>query len=361
VTCHERRSALDRAAALAQLGRVEDAAAIYRELVGQEPDDVHALCGLSRCMGKLGRAAAGLEIAERATALAPVNDWPHRLRSAHLLLLGRPGAALDAARTARTLDPRGFASLLSVFEAEVALRSGRSAMETARLMVRTHPGEPEAHNGAGRAAMMARDWGRAESAFREALRLAPHEPVYQANLGIALERRGRGREAMQHFRRAVSADPGNPVVRRQLVHAIDRRQALTGVGVGLVGGLGVSAVLNATELIAWAVAAAAGAVVLASVLALRWWRLRQLDETLRTFYRYERRRWRALRQHVLACVCGIGLASVALIATVGWLSRSWPAAAVSAALVLLALRFPGLHVWRREVVPKLHARHGVLR
>lgn len=297
-----RRAVLDRAGALADVGRVRDAAAAYGELLREAPDDVHALCGLSRCLGKMGRPADGLELAGRAAELAPDSDWPHRLRSAHLLLLGRPRRALVAALAARDVDPVGFATLLSVFEAQVALRAGRDAAETAGAMVASHPAEAEAHNAVGRAAMMRRGWASAEDAFREALRLAPQEPVYQSNLAVALERRGRRREAMRYFRGAVRTDPGNPAVRRQLVHAIERRLATVCIAAAAVGIAAVAFVLDLGRPVTWAIAVGIGAGMLGALVVLRWWRLRQLDETLRTFYRHERRRWRAVGRDVLVLV-----------------------------------------------------------
>ncbi|HSR26530.1 MAG TPA: tetratricopeptide repeat protein, partial [Candidatus Eisenbacteria bacterium] len=244
---------------------------------------------------------------------------------------------------------------------QVALRGRAQAAETARAMVEDHPGEPESHNAVGRAAMLHRRWAAAEAAFREALRLAPHEPVYQSNLALALERRGRRREAMQHFRRAVQTDPGNAVVRRQLFHAIDRRPAVAGVAAGLVGGAGASVAMHLGEPVAWALAAAIAALAGGAVMLLRWWRLRELDEALRTFYRHERRRWRRLRREVLACAGAIGVACLAVIAAVAELSGSWVAVTAAAAALAAALRWPGLPVWRRRVLPRLQARYDALR
>ena len=351
----ERREALQRAGALADLGRLEDAAAVYGELLRAEPDDVQALCGMSRCLGKMGRPVDGLELANRATALAPASDWPHRLRSAHLLLLRRPRPALEAARSALALDPTGFVALLSVLEAQVALRSGQAAADTARTMVESHPGEPESHNAAGRAAMLLRDWTRAETAFREALRLAPQEPVYQSNLAVALERRGRRREAMLHFRRAVETDPGNATVRRQLTHAMDRRLAVAGVGVGLVAAVAFNVVGRLRDPVTWVVALVLAAVVVGAMLGVRWWRLRQFDETLRTFYRHERRQSRTLRLLVAGALVAIVCACVALVAAVAWLSRSAPATMAAIGGLLVLYRYAGLPLWRREVLPRLHA------
>jgi tetratricopeptide (TPR) repeat protein len=361
VTEAERRQALQRAGALADVGRLDDAAAAYGELLRAEPDDVQALCGLSRCMGKMGRPVDGLELATRAAALAPASDWPHRLRSAHLLLLDRPRPALEAARAALALDPSGFVAMLSVLEAQVALRSGRAAADTAVAMVESHPGEPESHNAVGRAAMLRRDWARAEAAFREALRLAPQEPVYQSNLAVALERRGRRQEAMHHFRRAVETDPGNATVRRQLAHAIDRRLAVAGAGGGLVAVLAVSLVRRSDDPAAWAVASALAVLAIGVVLVLRWWRLRQFDETLRTFYRHERRRWRALRIEVAASLGVALVACLTLLGAVAWASRSWLVTAVAAVALVVVARYPGQYLWRRDVMPRLRARHRAAR
>jgi tetratricopeptide (TPR) repeat protein len=361
VTGAERRRALGRAGALADAGRLGNAMGMYGDLLREAPDDVQAMCGMSRCLGKLGRPADGLRLAERAAALAPADDWPQRLRSAHLLLLGRPREAMQAAWRARALDPSGFAAQLSVFEAQVALRQRRQAAETARSMVEDHPGEPESQNAVGRAAMLRRQWAAAEAAFREALRLAPQEPVYQSNLALALERRGRRREAMLHFRRAVQTDPGNAAVRRQLVRAIDRRLAVAGVVAGLVGGAGADVAIHVGERAVWVLAAAIAALVAGVVLLLRWWRLRELDETLRTFYRHERRRWRPLRREVQACVVSIAVTCLALVAAVAEVSGSWLAAAAATVFLAVALRWAGLPVWRRRVLPRLQARHGALR
>lgn len=361
MTGAERRQALQRAGVLADTGRLEDAAAVYGELLRAEPDDVQALCGLSRCLGKMGRPADGLELANRATTLAPASDWPHRLRSAHLLLLGRPRPALEAARAALALEPGGFVALLSVFEAQAALRKGRAAAETATAMVENHPGEPESHNAVGRAAMLRRDWARAEASFREALRLAPQEPVYQSNLAVALERRGRRREAMQLFRRAVETDPGNATVRRQLAHAMHRRLAVAGAGGGAVAAVAINLVRRPDDPLAWAVAAVLVLVIAGVVLAVRWWRLRQFDETLRTFYRHERRQWQALRRDVAMSLGLVLAACLALLAAIAWVSRSWPVTLVAMVALALLLRYPGMMLWRREVLPKLQARHRAIR
>jgi Flp pilus assembly protein TadD len=213
---------VERASALARLGRWQEAAAVYSRVLLGQPYDVGALCGSSRCLGRLGRAGEGLRLAERAAALAPADDWPHRLRSAHLLALGRRHEALAAAGEAVRREPDGLASLLTLFEAQFRLRRAAGASSTAERLVDLHPEEPEAHGCTGRAAMLRRAWPEAELAFRTALAMRPRTAVYLSNVALALERQGRRREAMAMYQDAVRTDPGDANARDLLASALDR-------------------------------------------------------------------------------------------------------------------------------------------
>jgi Flp pilus assembly protein TadD len=352
VTPAERRAAFRRAGALVDLDRVEEAAALYGELLRQEPDDAGSLCGLSRCLGKLGRTREALDLASRAAALAPEDDWPHRLRSAHLMRLRRPAEATQAAREAVRLDPSSFAALLTLFETQVGRRAAGEAAATAARVQELFPDQSETHNCLGRVAMLRRDWRAAEAAFQEALRLSPQEPVYQSNLALALERRGHRREAMELFHQAVRTNPGSSSARRQLVHAVDRRVAVVGLASGVAGGFAVLAGrrLQAPGTLAGAVVLLGLAVALGQ--GLRWWRLRRLDESVRRLYLWERRfRWPPAPQGA-PLVIGLALCSGLGFGLTAWLTGSpWLGLAVAAALALI--RYPGLRLWRRRVRPAL--------
>jgi Flp pilus assembly protein TadD len=356
VTVGARQAALRRASALVDLGRVPDAAAVYAGLLREEPDDAGSLCGLSRCLGKLDRTREALDLAERAAALAPDDDWPHRLRSAHLMRLRRPAEAESAAREAVRLDPLGFASLLTLFETQAARHDAAAAAVTARRIVELFPGHAEAHNCLGRVAMLQRGWPAAEAAFEEALRLSPQEPVYQSNLALALERRGRRREALRLFQQAVRTDPGCSTARRQLVLAVDRRVALAGLGGGAAGGLAVVAARHPHDPVTLLPLPVLLLPAAGLALAVRWWRLRCLDESVRRFYLRERGRWWPVPAVSVAVFAGIALTFGAVYGATTWLSGSWLLGlAALAALVLLA-RHPGLRLWRRWVVPALPRR-----
>lgn len=348
----ERRTALARASALVDLDRTEEAAGVYGGLLRQEPDDVAALCGLSRCLGKLGRADEALDVAQRAAALAPDNDWPHRLRSAHLMQLRRVAEAQQAAHEAVRLDPTGLPSLLTLFETQAGLRDTAGTARTAERVRELHPAQAEAHNCLGRAEMLRGDWTAAEAAFREALRQCPPEAVYQSNLALALERQGRKREALQLFQQAVRTDPGSASARRQLVHAVERRIAVAGGGCVIIAAVAINLVRNVHNA-AWQTGVLAAVLAMAAAgLGLRWWRLHRLDESVRRLYRRERRRsqTRTVTAAILLALCAV-LGGLFVAVSLG--THSVRLALTAVASVALFFRYPGVPLWRRHVLPRL--------
>jgi tetratricopeptide (TPR) repeat protein len=286
---------LARAELLAESGRIESASVLYQELLRANPQDVDGMCGLSYCLTELSRHQEGLQIAERAAGLAPDVDWPHRLRSAHLLGLGRPRDALRAAEEAVRLHPNGPLCLLILFEAQCALKDAKSAAQTARAIRQIDPEQAEAHNAVGRAAMLRRDWLGAERAFREALRLQPQESVYQSNLALALEQRGHISEALELFEQAVRTNPDSAHSRGQLAGAIWRRLWIGGVGASTVVGLGQVVRLGLQSGFSWDLVGIGAlltflalVVFVPAALLVRWLRLRRLPRNVRRLYQVER-------------------------------------------------------------------------
>lgn len=63
------------------------------------------------------------------------------------------------------------------------------------------------------------DLAGAAAAIREAIRLAPGNPLYLAALGGIAARQGNAKESKECFRRAVDLDPRNPALRFQLARS----------------------------------------------------------------------------------------------------------------------------------------------
>ena len=75
------------------------------------------------------------------------------------------------------------------------------------------PGLAEAHNALGELLAGSGDLARAETEFREALRIEPDMPTAQSNLGHALAERGNLPEAAWYFERAVRRTPNDADLR----------------------------------------------------------------------------------------------------------------------------------------------------
>lgn len=147
---------------------------------------VAGLCLLAAlAIGKLGRPARALTIAAVAilgvAMFARSTDW-------------KDDATLFAA-TARN-NPKSLRAATWLGKPDDAIASW--------------PASAGAWHDKGLALARAGDLRGAESAFREAVRLAPAQPAPQLNLGIVLHREGQRGAAEAALRKAVLRDPDNP-------------------------------------------------------------------------------------------------------------------------------------------------------
>jgi O-antigen ligase/tetratricopeptide (TPR) repeat protein len=145
-----------------------------------------------RVLNESGSAETLMLPADEAVKYSPGDPEGHFARAVILAYMGRAGESSDAARAALALRPRDFA---------IWLRYGQSLEE-------------------------AGDAARAEVAFREAVRLAPHyaRPAWQ--LGNMLLRAGSREEAFVELRRAATSDPAlYPIFMQTLWYATGKDAA----------------------------------------------------------------------------------------------------------------------------------------
>ncbi|WP_225824670.1 tetratricopeptide repeat protein [Streptomyces naphthomycinicus] len=120
--------ALERADALHELGRYDEAKALLGQRLAEDPEDVRALVRLARCLLRTEEADRALEVAGQALALAP-EDIPALLEHARALqALGRLVDAEGDLREIIRLDPGywyGYALLGHWLYRIRALRFGR--------------------------------------------------------------------------------------------------------------------------------------------------------------------------------------------------------------------------------------------
>ena len=214
---------LERAQALVELRRYDEACSLLGKLLGTEPHNAAAWCLLSQARGGVGDAKAALDAAERAASLAPGEDWPHRLRSIAMQELGDDDGAVSAARAAVAVAPQNWQTHSRLAIAlSLTKQEPTEALGAAELGVTLAPNEPTTHYALGVANHRRGKNGEAERCFRQALELNPqHIPSHNALAAMQLAgsrfgRAGNLAGAAAGFRDAVQADPRSSESARNL-------------------------------------------------------------------------------------------------------------------------------------------------
>jgi tetratricopeptide (TPR) repeat protein len=183
---------IERARALLEVGRAEQAVEHLIRVVTVQPGSVEALCLLALAYGKLGQSAAALAAAEQALALAPNDEWAHRLRADALNGLGRFREAVAEAERAVQLAP-------SLWQTHVMYAQ---SLLTPRSELFVRPGIRAAAR-----------------ACRRARELAPNEADVHLISGLVYDRMGDSRAARAAWRRATALDHENSAARHNLAAA----------------------------------------------------------------------------------------------------------------------------------------------
>lgn len=190
-----------KASAAAAATAVDRAGAISVPLPREDEDtDYEALAREQLDRGELDQALVSLRR----------QLWDHDPTTAELSMVGRVAhevhqlpLAEQALLDAIALD--GKAEGAEVELARVLLDAGKPVESRvhATRATRLDPADVHAWNVAGRAAMAAREWQRAEALFQRALALDPDDAMVHNNLGLLYVQSGRPKEAIDSLERAV--------------------------------------------------------------------------------------------------------------------------------------------------------------
>ncbi len=226
-----------------QAGRLQEAEAIYRQVLAADPenyDALHLLGVLAHQVGKndvavdligqavrrnaanpaafvnLGEALRALQQFDRAEqayrqaiALKPDSAEAFNNLGTMLYDLGRVAEAEQAYRQALVIKPDFAEAHNNLGNALQALGHLEEAAHACRQALATKPDFATAYSNLG---AILNDLGRAveaEQACRLAITLEPGFAAAQCNLGIALKALGRFEEAEQHYRKALALAPGS--------------------------------------------------------------------------------------------------------------------------------------------------------
>ena len=198
---------LRRALELHRGDRLEDAAAIYEQLLAQNPAQADAshLLGLVRFRHQDFEAA--IRLIRDAIALDPRNPLYHGNLGNVFKDAGRIEDAIATYGRALELDP-GYAEIHNNLGYLLQISGGlHDAIGHYRQACGLRPDNYRAHYNLGNALFLAGRNEEAAAAFREAARLNPDHAETWDHLGIVLQRLGRAAEAESCFRRRIEIEP----------------------------------------------------------------------------------------------------------------------------------------------------------
>lgn len=293
-----RTALLHRALRLAEVDRVEAAYQLVAEALREDPEDSDALQVLAHCHRLESRWAEMLTALDTAASRTPDNPRIHGNRSVALRELGRIPEAVAAAELGRRLAPDNAEYELIRAEALLCQRGTRAVLAALAATRRARELDPEgvwARVTEARVQRRMAEFGRARTAYLEALRLAPDNPQALYGLATIDAERGRwvrGTPFLGGVLRAVPTAPG--ASRTAAVGARQTLWLLTDLGCVLLLLANLVVVAIAELLPSGPLAAALGLTVTvtagAGVAVLLRWQLARLPAAVRATLRADRYR-----------------------------------------------------------------------
>ncbi|HET9700255.1 MAG TPA: tetratricopeptide repeat protein, partial [Burkholderiales bacterium] len=191
-----------------QAGRLEDAKAIYREVLQRDPAHPDALHLLGVISNQQGNPAAAAELIERAIRRhSDAASYHVNLGNAYWEL-GRADEAVRCFERALQLDPRAAEAWTNLGNA--CQRGGQNALAVQHFLraLEINPNHLSALRGLGKTLAAQGDAARSIEVNLRALALAPHDEGILAELAAAFYRSSRLNDAVQCMQRLVEIHPG---------------------------------------------------------------------------------------------------------------------------------------------------------
>jgi cytochrome c-type biogenesis protein CcmH/NrfG len=214
------QDSVDRALALCELGRLEDAEEALREALREEPEDPLAHGILALVLVDLDRAEEALRSASTTVALAPELSLGHVGRAQALLSLERFEDAEASANEAIRVDPEDSDPWVLLTAARLGQGRWDDAISAADRALSLEPESETAHGLRAVALSMSEGGADWEEAAGKTLAVAPGSALAHALSGQAHLVRGGEREAAERFREALRLDPESELAQAGLADAM---------------------------------------------------------------------------------------------------------------------------------------------
>jgi len=190
-----------------QAGRLPEAEALYRQILGREPGNAQAWHLLGVAQYQRGELAAAAESLGRAVALEPNAPAFHCNLGNVRQALNQPDQAAGCYRRSLALNPNHIEALNNLGTVLESQGAREEAVACYRKVLSLKPELPRAHNNLGLALEGLGQRGEALACFRRALELDPGYAEAHYHLGNALREERQVEDAVASYRRAVQLRP----------------------------------------------------------------------------------------------------------------------------------------------------------
>jgi Flp pilus assembly protein TadD len=188
-------------------GEVQEAVTHFRRAATLRPDHARTFNNLGAALESLGRRNEAEESLRRALAIQP--DYPNALYNLGNVLRAtdRPAEALEAYTRALTLQPQDADAWSNAGIALQTLGRLEEAERHLRQALALRPGDARLHDNLGLLLVARGRLEEARAAHQSALRLDPGFAAAHANLALVLTDLGREAEARASLGRAIAVAP----------------------------------------------------------------------------------------------------------------------------------------------------------
>ena len=133
------RKLLERAEAMTEIDRWEEAIPLFTRYLMQEPDSHRANCFLSACFYHIKNSKEALRFAEKGILFKPDDEWGHRLRSLALTLEKRYKESLVSAKEAVRLAPEEPLAIQRLMNAYLNCKMTKEALKEGEKLQSLQP------------------------------------------------------------------------------------------------------------------------------------------------------------------------------------------------------------------------------
>jgi tetratricopeptide (TPR) repeat protein/ADP-heptose:LPS heptosyltransferase len=197
-------------------GAIAEAEACYREVLGEDPDDVEALHLLGVAAHQSGDHATAVAMIGRAVAARPDHAGAWQNLVLPLVELGRFDEAVACGRRAVDLAPGRIGGRINLARALIAAGRFAEAEAVAREAAEIDPNDPIPLCQIGHVRLSEGEAAIAERLFARALELAPDNVEALYNRGVALQSLLDDERAVAAYVRVLALEPGHRGARLNL-------------------------------------------------------------------------------------------------------------------------------------------------